>query len=121
MHDILLRRVGEADSAASRRVLVDRLWPRGVSSERADWDAWLKEVSPPTDLRQWYGHDPARWEEFAHRYRAQLLDDLHADGVLRLRQIAEQGPLTLLTSTRSVALSHLTVLREFLREHLAGG
>ncbi len=113
-HEITLRRVGESGDPLARRVLVDRLWPRGVSRERADWQEWLKEVAPTTELRKWYSHDPERFEEFSRRYRAELRDDAHAPALDRLRRLAADGPLTLMTSARAVDLSHLTVLRALL-------
>jgi len=113
---INLRRIGEPDEVPSRRILVDRLWPRGVSHARADWDEWLKDVSPSTELRKWYGHEPERFAEFVRRYAAELEDDLHAAAFARLRGLAAEGPLTLLTASRTVERSHLGVLRGFLLE-----
>ncbi len=92
------------------RVLVDRLWPRGLSRERAALDDWLREVAPSDGLRRWYGHDPDRFAEFAVRYRAELSDAAHADALDRLRGYLRSGPVTLLTAVRDLALSHATVL-----------
>lgn len=96
------------------RVLVDRLWPRGLSKEAAHLDAWLREVAPTNELRRWYGHDPERYEEFRDRYLAELGDDAHREAADRLRELADQGPVTLLTATRDPAISHTAVLAEWL-------
>ncbi len=113
-HDIYLQRVGEPPLAASRRVLVDRLWPRGVRKDVADWDEWLRDVAPSTTLRKWYGHDPARQEEFIWRYRAELADDAHRAAFDQLLALSRAGDVTLLTYARSVSQCHLPVLRDAL-------
>jgi len=98
------------------RVLVDRLWPRGITKERAGAQLWLKEVAPSTALRKWFGHDPARWDEFRRRYRAELDDN--ADAVERLLEIARRAPLTLLYSARDEDHNQAVVLAGYLRERL---
>ncbi len=108
---MLAKRVYEPKAADDGyRVLVDRLWPRGLAKASAEFDEWAKAVSPSTPLRQWYGHDPAKFDEFRRRYRTELAD--HDDEVQRLRGIAGRGRLTLLTATSELALSHVTVLAE---------
>ena len=97
------------------RVLVDRLWPRGLRKDRAHVDVWLKEVAPSKELRTWYAHDPEKHEEFARRYRAELADDDHAAALEELRGLLGEGPVTLLTATREVSLSQAAVLAEHLR------
>lgn len=94
------------------RVLVDRLWPRGVSRERAHLDAWLKDVAPSPDLRTWWDHDPARLDEFAARYR----DELDANpAVDELRAIlAGHDVVTLLYAARSETVNHAAVLADYL-------
>lgn len=92
------------------RVLVDRLWPRGVP--KGAFDQWCRAVAPSDELRKWYGHDPQLFAEFADRYRAELTDPERSAAVAKLRQMSEHGPLTLLTATRDVAISHATVLAE---------
>jgi uncharacterized protein YeaO (DUF488 family) len=92
------------------RVLVDRLWPRGLSKEKAQLDEWCKQVAPSTALRQWYSHDPARFAEFGHRYRAELDEPERAEAVLHLRTLAERRPLTLLTASKLVDISEAAVL-----------
>jgi uncharacterized protein YeaO (DUF488 family) len=90
------------------RVLVDRLWPRGLSKANAQIDEWAKAVSPSTELRKWYGHEPAKFDEFRERYLAELADD--AEDVQRLRGLVKDGPVTLLTATAELSLSHVAVL-----------
>jgi uncharacterized protein YeaO (DUF488 family) len=77
-----------------QRVLVDRLWPRGLGKERPRLDDWCKEIAPSTELRQWYGHDPDGYAEFARRYRAELDDPERAAALVHLRELAGQGRLT---------------------------
>lgn len=95
-----------------QRVLVDRLWPRGLRKTDARVGHWLPGVAPSTELRHWYGHDPDRFDEFASRYRAELEQPLVAAALDELKGMLEQQPLTLVTATKEVELSHLVVLRE---------
>jgi uncharacterized protein YeaO (DUF488 family) len=112
MPDVRVKRIYEpATSTDGRRVLVDRVWPRGVSKEKAALDDWCKDVAPSTDLRTWYGHDPAKFEEFARRYRSEL--DAAPQAVDGLRAVP--GALTLLTATRAVEISQAAVLAAVLR------
>ncbi len=97
-----------------RRVLVDRLWPRGLSKDRAQLDEWLKAVAPSNELRQWYGHSPAKFAEFKRRYESELRDDERSDALTHLGEEARSGPLTLLTATKDLELSEAAVLAEFL-------
>jgi uncharacterized protein YeaO (DUF488 family) len=97
-----------------QRVLVDRLWPRGLRKEAVVLDDWLRDVAPSNQLRTWYGHQPARFEEFRRRYLAELRDDVHSEPVARLRQLAGAGTLTLLTASRDVEHSQAAVLAELL-------
>ena len=93
------------ESAASddgSRVPVDRLWPRGLASATAGIDEWIPAIAPSTSLRRWFGHDPARFDEFRRRYLAELADDEHAEPLRTLREAAERGPLTVLTATNDV-------------------
>ncbi len=98
------------------RVLVDRLWPRGLRKDAAAFDTWLRDVAPSDDLRRWYGHDPQRYEEFAERYRAELTDDDRAAALERLRELAAAGPVTLLTAVRDTRYAHTAVLVDLLAE-----
>ncbi|TCK26629.1 uncharacterized protein YeaO (DUF488 family) [Pseudonocardia endophytica] len=93
------------------RVLVDRVWPRGLRKDDARYDEWISDVAPSTELRKWYGHDPDRFDEFRRRYRSEL------DGspsLERLRELAGNGTLTLLTATKDPEASQAAVLRELL-------
>ena len=94
--------------------MIDRLWPRGVAKADAPMDEWLKDVAPSTDLRRWYGHDPAKFEAFAVRYRAELATAPARDGMARLRALASKSGVVLMTSTRDVEHSAAAVLLEVL-------
>lgn len=96
------------------RILVDRLWPRGVSKARAALDDWTKELAPSTELRQWFGHDPALWTEFRRRYRAELKHN--AAALTRLRDRVIAGPVTLLFAARDEVHNEAVVLQEVLQE-----
>lgn len=95
-----------------KRVLVERLWPRGFTRERLRADLWLKEIAPVPALRTWYAHDLAKWPEFAARYRAQL--DGQQELVRQLLSLAEQGPLTLLYAARDVDHNSALILQNYL-------
>jgi uncharacterized protein YeaO (DUF488 family) len=115
-NEVRLRRIyDEPTPADGTRVLVDRLWPRGISKDRAQLDRWCKDVAPSTELRTWYHHDPALFEEFTHRYREELADPRRAEVLEELRQLADHGTLTLLTATKDVDRSEAAVLSEMLR------
>ena len=96
------------------RVLIDRLWPRGVKKEDAAIDEWLKEIAPSTALRKWFGHDPARWQEFRRRYRSEVQQ--HSDEFERLRALARRGPITLVYSAHDEAHNDAVVLKDLLLE-----
>lgn len=96
------------------RVLVDRLWPRGLSKERAHIDLWLKEIAPSTELRKWYGHDPDKFEEFRRRYESELATEPAQTAVNKLRALAEQGKTTLIFSAHDASLSDAAVLHDYL-------
>ena len=111
--NVRLKRAYEPkDAEDGTRILVDRLWPRGVSKEDAALDQWMKEISPSTELRKWFGHDPDRWEEFCRRYSAEL----HQNAALlgQLRSLARQGPLTLVYSAHDEVHNDAVVLRNVL-------
>ena len=94
------------------RVLVDRVWPRGVTKEKAAIDLWMKDVGPSTQLRKWFGHDPRRWDEFRRRYRAELDD--RTDPLEELRGHAAKGRLTLVFSARDEEHNQAVALKQFL-------
>jgi uncharacterized protein YeaO (DUF488 family) len=96
------------------RVLVDRLWPRGLRKEEAHLDEWCKPIAPSTDLRKWYAHDPQRFEEFGRRYRGELDAGEAADAVQRIRKLAGSQPVTLLTATKDLDTSGAAVLAAYL-------
>lgn len=99
--EVRVRRVYDDRQASDgTRMLVDRIWPRGMTKARADLDVWCKTVAPSAALRKWYGHDPERFREFAHRYRAELDEPEAAAGLDHLCELAAKGPVTLLTATR---------------------
>lgn len=112
---IELRRAYESpDPDDGHRVLVDRLWPRGVSRDALRIDEWTKDLAPSTELRKWFGHDQDRWDEFQDRYRAEL--DAHSDELDRLAEIAAAGPLTLVFAARDVDHNDAVVLRAVLED-----
>lgn len=94
------------------RILVDRLWPRGVSKSRLALDEWMKDIAPSSGLRKWFGHDPARWTDFQGRYARQVR--ANAGQLGRLRALARKGPITLVYSARDERHNDAVVLRELL-------
>jgi uncharacterized protein YeaO (DUF488 family) len=116
VQDVRVRRVYEAESPDDgTRVLVDRLWPRGLAKDAARLDEWLKAVAPSDGLRRWYGHDPAKAAEFRRRYAAELKEPERAAALSQLRELARSGPLTLLTASKDVDRSQAAYLAERLR------
>jgi uncharacterized protein YeaO (DUF488 family) len=97
------------------RVLVDRIWPRGLTKDKAQLDEWCKQIAPSTALRKWYGHDPARFEEFARRYRAELEEPERAEALQHLRELAKKQTLTLLAATKHAEISEAVVLADLVR------
>jgi uncharacterized protein YeaO (DUF488 family) len=113
--DVQLKRAYEAPSPADGyRVLVDRLWPRGVSRDRARLDEWTRELAPSAELRRWFGHDPERYEEFRRRYREELA--AHEEKLGELRGRARHGTLTLVYGARDTEHNDAVVLAELLRD-----
>ena len=113
--DVRLKRAYEAPSPADGyRVLVDRLWPRGVSRDRAHLDEWACELAPSAELRRWFGHDPKRYEEFRRRYREELA--AHEEKLGELLGRACQGTLTLVYGARDTEHNDAVVLAELLRD-----
>lgn len=111
--DIRLKRVfGPPAAADGERILVDRLWPRGMRKEAAALDGWMKELAPSTELRRWFGHDPARWEGFRKRYEAELAQ--HRDLLDELRRRARKHRVTLLFAARDEAHNEAVVLKDVL-------
>jgi uncharacterized protein YeaO (DUF488 family) len=109
-----IKRVYEEPSRADgTRILVDRLWPRGLSKERARVDLWLKEVAPSTELRKWFSHDPSKWTEFQARYRQELRSK--ADILADLKEKAANGPVTLLYGAKDEVHNEAVVLQALLQ------
>ena len=112
---VQVRRVYEdVQPGDGARVLVDRIWPRGLTKAQAGLSEWCKPVAPSTALRTWYGHDPERFEEFVRRYREELTEPDRAEALAHLRELAADGPLTLLTATKDTRISAAAVLRGLL-------
>jgi uncharacterized protein YeaO (DUF488 family) len=111
--NVRLKRAYEPSAADDgTRVLIDRLWPRGVKKIDADIDQWEKDIAPSTALRKWFGHDPSRWQEFRSRYAVEVRE--HPDQLKRLRALARQGPITLVYSAHDEVHNDAVVLRDFL-------
>ena len=103
-----------AEPADGYRVLIDRLWPRGVTRQEARLDEWARELAPSPELRRWFGHDPSRFEEFRRRYRGELAD--HEETLRALRRRAREGSLTLVYGARDTEHNGAVVLAELLRK-----
>lgn len=118
-YTVKIKRIYEtADEYDGFRVLVDRLWPRGVSKERAQVDQWCKDIAPSTQLRKWFNHDPERFEEFAHRYTEEL--DANREAVDMLTALfAKYSTVTLLYAAKDPKVNHALVLKEYLQNLLA--
>lgn len=109
---VSLKRAYEPPTAADgKRVLIDRLWPRGVTRAKAAIDLWLKDVAPSTRLRKWFGHDPEKWPEFEQRYRAELEG---SEALAELRRLARQGHVTLVYSAKDELHNDAVVLKKLL-------
>lgn len=115
MMNIQVKRVYEpAAPEDGQRVLVDRVWPRGLTKERVAADAWLKDVAPSTGLRQWFGHERTKWDAFRQRYAVEL--DAHPEALTPLLTAARKGRLTLLYAARDTECNQAVALRAYLLE-----
>ena len=113
--DVQVRRVyEEAEDQDGVRVLVDRIWPRGLTKAKAALDEWCKDVAPSTELRKWYSHDPAKFTEFSRRYRTELKQVERGNALHHLRDLATDKRLTLLTATKEPGISEAAVLADIL-------
>lgn len=113
--NVKLKRAYEAPAAEDGiRILIDRLWPRGISKKKAALDQWMQDIAPSAELRKWFGHDPARWDEFRRRYA----EEVHQNAELldRLRSLARRGPVTLVYSAHDEVHNDAVVLRNLLLE-----
>lgn len=118
MGDVTIKRVYEpAEAGDGIRVLVDRLWPRGMTRERAALECWLKDVAPSQELRKWWGHDPARFADFANRYRCELEGNPAVEDLLAI--VREHDLTTLVYAARDATINHAAVLRDYLVQALA--
>jgi uncharacterized protein YeaO (DUF488 family) len=114
--DIRVRRIyGDPMPQDGTRVLVDRVWPRGLRKDAAHLNHWAKDVAPSSELRTWYGHDPAKFGEFRNRYAAELAQPGPQAALGRLRALAAKGPVTLLTATKNIGISQTAVLAQLLQ------
>ncbi|HHT9116318.1 MAG: DUF488 domain-containing protein [Planctomycetes bacterium] len=112
---IKLKRVYEKPSKGDGfRILVERLWPRGITKERASVDLWLKDAAPGTELRKWFGHDPAKWEQFCKRYRVELKQ--RKDAANLLKQKSKEGTITLVYAARDEKHNSAIALKEILEQ-----
>lgn len=112
----LKRAYEPAAGSDGRRILIDRLWPRGVSKRRAAIDEWMKDIAPSTQLRRWFAHDPARWPEFQRRYRRELAE--RRDEVRRITALASRGRVTLVYGARDEAHNDAVVLAAVVRARM---
>jgi uncharacterized protein YeaO (DUF488 family) len=111
--EIRVKRAYEKPSRSDgRRVLVDRLWPRGLTKDKAHIDEWAKELAPSSPLREWFAHDPSRWSGFKRRYTRQL--QRQSTEIMQLVEMAEQGPVTLVFAAKDEEHNNAVVLRDFL-------
>ncbi|MCY0898218.1 MAG: DUF488 family protein [Firmicutes bacterium] len=115
MNPIWVARIGTVERGAVHRVLVDRLWPRGIRKTDPPWDTWLKDIAPSTTLRRWYAHDPARYAVFRQRYWDELAAMVDSPAWEMLEGFWRTGPIALMTASRDVDLSHVPILRDFLQ------
>jgi len=111
---VLKRAYDEPATSDGTRVLVERLWPRGISRERAHIDLWLKDVAPSTELRKWFNHDPQKFPEFRRRYETELKSEAAQEALTKLREIAKQGQLTLVFAARDADHSNAVILQDLL-------
>ena len=112
---VRIKRVYEQpDKTDGMRVLVDRLWPRGIKKEDAGLDLWLKDMAPSDELRKWFSHDPSRWREFRTRYRKELKDK--AGMMEDLKKAARKGTVTLVYAAKDADRNNAVVLKEMLEE-----
>ncbi|MGO1524280.1 MAG: DUF488 domain-containing protein [Nesterenkonia sp.] len=116
MNVVTKRIYDQAGHNDGTRVLVDRVWPRGVSKADAQLDDWVKDAAPSTELRKWFGHDPDRFDEFAEQYRRELDTDDGREAVQQLKAAVTGNRLTLLTATKDLENSHVVVLAEIVAE-----
>ena len=114
---ILLKRAYEAPKESDGfRILVDRIWPRGISKEKANIDLWSKDTAPSTSLRKWFSHDPLKWPEFRHRYTMEL--DKNIDAVQELAKYLDDDVVTFVYGAKDIEHTHAIILKEYLEKFL---
>ena len=114
--ELYIKRVYETpEKEDGQRILVDRLWPRGLTKKKAKIDLWLKDIAPSTELRQWFGHDPGKWKEFRKRYGAELKKN--AEPVSLLKEQMKKGPVTLVYGAKDGEHNDAFFLKEYLSDH----
>lgn len=113
--NIRIKRVYEDPSPEDgKRILIDRLWPRGLTKEKAEIAVWLKEIAPSTELREWFGHDPKKWTEFRERYQKEL--EANSTATTQLREALEDAPATLVYGAKDEQHNDAVVLKEYLEK-----
>ena len=114
--NISIKRIYDPQEAEDGdRVLVDRIWPRGISKQKASWNEWAKEAAPSTELRRWFAHDPAKWDGFRKKYFEEL--DRNKEAVSHLSQLARKGKVTLLYAARDTEHNEAGALKDYLLQH----
>jgi uncharacterized protein YeaO (DUF488 family) len=116
LHIQLERVYGVKARASGKRILVDRIWPRGVRKDALKLDFWLRELAPSNELRKWFGHDPRRWDQFKRRYHSELRRPERQEQLHELLALARKGPVTLLYGARDEEHNEAVALREFLED-----
>lgn len=112
---VKIKRVYEEPSSQDgKRILIDRLWPRGISKEKGKIDIWMKDIAPSTELRKWFGHDPAKWEEFQKKYLDEIRQNPSA--VSQLKEQVKEGNVTLVYGAKDIKHNDAVVLKEFLEK-----
>jgi uncharacterized protein YeaO (DUF488 family) len=115
---VTLKRVyEEASDSDGTRILVDRLWPRGLTKEKAKVDVWLKEIAPTTELRKWFNHEPSKWPEFQKRYRAEISDSI--DAVSTLKKYLASGKVTIVYGAKDEEHNDAVVIKQYLDEEVS--
>jgi len=115
MHIQLKRAYDKPSKADGQRILVDRLWPRGIKKEQAGINLWLKDIAPSKELRTWFGHDPAKWTEFKKRYYKEL--NHHPDVVNQVAELAAHGKVTLVFGAKDTEFNNAVALKDYLEKH----
>ena len=111
----LKRAYDKPSKTDGKRVLVDRIWPRGIKKEQAGISLWLRDIAPSTELRKWFGHDPAKWAEFKRRYFKELKQ--HKEAVEQITEMAEHGKITLVFGAKDQEFNNAAALKDYMEKH----